>query len=109
MDDQSLAVSSVSVRLEHMFETVRSAVRAVREALGDLDAEALSGPAAAEMLGVFSELAAVAQAGLTVAAGAVARTNAWAASGARSARAYVSGTAGVSVGSAERGRSARAG
>lgn len=85
-----------------MFETVRSAVGAVREALGDLDAEALSGPAAAEMLGVFSELAAVAQAGLTVAAGAVARTNAWAASGARSARAYVSGTAGVSVGSAER-------
>src|SRR5579864_909079 len=86
-----------------MFENAREAAACLRRELQALEGAGLSGPEAAEAVSAFARVAKLAQAGLTLAAGALeeASTQALAGSRHRSARDYVSAKAGVSSSAAE--------
>lgn len=84
-----------------MFEAFTKAVELVRAELAGLDAEALGGQEASELLRVCAELSVLAQAGATLAAGRVARTEAYRASRSKTAHGYVSRICGISVSAAE--------
>ena len=73
-----------------MFECATQALELVRTELAGLEAEALGGPEACELLRVCAQLSALGQAGAVLAAGRVSTSEGSRAAGARTARGFVS-------------------
>jgi hypothetical protein len=86
-----------------LFDGVRAALGMVRRELAGTDVAGLGGPEATAMLNIYADLAKVAQAGMTLAAGRVETTNKTSLTGTnfRSAKEAVSAAAGISTTAAD--------
>ena len=83
-----------------MFQSLRDMATGLRSALADLDPERLSGPDAARLLEVFSEIEKLAAGGRLLAARRVESSNVWRRRGHRSAAAHVAEATGTGMGPA---------
>ena len=81
-------------------QLLAESIGSVRRLVAGLDVDALDGDGAAQLVTQFSELERLASAGRTLAAGRVARSNAWVESGHRDAGAWLASVAGTTVGKA---------
>ena len=83
-----------------MFQSLRDMATGLRSVLADLEPERLSGPDAARLLEVFSEIEKLAAGGRLLAARRVESSNVWRRQGHRSAAAHVAEATGTGMGPA---------
>lgn len=93
-------MSQALARVEHMFENVDLAIKALAEAVTELDPDVLEGRSAMAFVDRFGEAERIAAAGKALAAKRTAESGAWRASGERSAAHWMAATTGTSVGQA---------